>query len=253
MSSSSKKTSEKLGRSKRILFLMLTAVIASTLLGAPGIAQQNQERLLEKYVHRKEPLRIKAIKGKKGDVNISKKFLDDDDWLKGLSFSLENISEKTITYIGLELEFPRSDDVPPLVFPLIYGQGLLPDTETTVNSPPIKPGEEVVLSLSPTIYTELKQSLDQEKYSKSIKHAVIDLRTVIFDDGIMWRAGRLMKRDPNDSRRWISVEQALTRAAAPNTIPAGNRPGMGGNLQDSGYIAASSGLIVVGRYHVLHF
>lgn len=211
---------------KRVLVFVALLMTVPALLATHSFAQQEKERLLERYVHQKEPLRIKAIKGKKGMINISKKFLDDDDWLKGLSISLENISEKSITYIQLEIEFPRPDDVPPLVFPVVYGQGLLPDSESTVKSPAIKPGEEVVLSLSQEAYAVLKQSLDEEKYSKSIKHAIVDLRSVIFDDGIMWRAGRLMKRDPNDPRRWISINRTPEAAAAPNNSPAGNRPGI---------------------------
>src|SRR5207253_931387 len=132
------------------LFILLS--LTGTLLIAHVIAQQDQERFLEKYVHRNEPLRIKAIKGKKGTINISKKFLDDDDWLKSLSFSLENISDK------------------------------------------------------------------------NIKHAVIDIATVIFDDGLMWRAGRLMKRDPNNPRRWIPIDRLPQPSSYFNVDPAGKSP-----------------------------
>ena len=192
-------------------------MIASTLLTARSTAQQSQERLLEKYIHRKEPVRIKAIKRKRGDANVGKKFLDDDDWLKGLSFNLENISGKNITYIQLELEFPRSDDVPPLVFPIIYGQGPLSDGSLPAStSAPIKPGEEVVLSLSDQVYAALQQVLEGQKYSKSIKHVILDIRAVLFDDGLMWRAGRLMRRDPADPTRWISVDRMSESGSTPN-------------------------------------
>src|ERR1700750_126902 len=108
------------GSSKVTTIFVALAMLASTLLTVNSMAQQDQERLLEKQVHQKEPLRIKAIQGKKGDVFVSKKYLDDDDWLKGLSFHLENISDKNIVFIQFEVEFPRSDDVLPLVFGLQY-------------------------------------------------------------------------------------------------------------------------------------
>lgn len=186
---------------KRFWWLFILLSLTGTLLTAHVIAQQDQERFLEKYAHRNEPLRIKAIKGKKGTININKKFLDDDDWLKSLYFSLENISDKNITYIQLELEFPRSDTIPPFVFDIEYGHW--PSLEGSIpvdTPPPIKPGEEIVLSFSASEYAELQKLLEGQKYPKNIKHAVIDITTVIFDDGLMWRAGRLMKRDPNNPK-----------------------------------------------------
>ncbi|HKC62075.1 MAG TPA: hypothetical protein VKB86_00450, partial [Pyrinomonadaceae bacterium] len=197
------------GGSKGILiFVALAMLLASTtLLAINSTAQQDQERLLEKQVHQKEPLRIKAIKGKKGDVLISKKFLDDDDWLKGLTFRLENISDKNIVFVQLEVEFPRTDEVPPLVFPLQYGAGLLPNDSSTANPvTPIRPGEDVVLTLSDASYEVLQHLWGDMKYPKSIKHAILDIEMVIFDDGIMWQGGRLMKRDPDNPRHWIGIE-----------------------------------------------
>jgi hypothetical protein len=207
MSSLSNLIAKISGSSKGILIFVALAMLASTLLAVNSTAQQDQERLLEKQVHQKEPLRIKAIKGKKGDVNISKKFLDDNDWLKGLTFRLENISDKNIVFVRLEVEFPRSDDVPPLVFDLQYGAGLLPNDSPPANPViPIKPGEDVVLSLSDADYEALQHLLGGLKYPQSIKHAILDINMVIFDDGIMWNIGRLMKRDPNNPRHWRGIE-----------------------------------------------
>jgi hypothetical protein len=210
--------------SKSILSFMTVLMLAGILLTGHSTAQQGQERLLEKQVHQKEPLRIKAIKGKKGDVLISKKFQDGNDWLNGLTFQLENISDKNITFVQLEVEFPRSDSVPPLVFPLEYGTGLSPNDPIPANPvPPIRPGEDVVLSITDAHYEPLQGLLGDMKYSKSVKHAILDIRTVIFDDGVMWRAGRLMKRDPNDARKWIGINSVSSLGSAPDATLGGRK------------------------------
>ena len=217
MPSRSKRIAKLSGNSKKVLTFVTVVMVAGLVLVVRGSsAQQPQERLLEKQVHEKEPLRIKAIKGKKGDILISKKFLDDSDWLKGLSFRLENISDKNIVFVQLEVEFPRSDDVPPLVFTLQYGAGLLPNDPSTAN--PIKPGEDVVLSFSDEDYGGLQHLLGEMKYPKSIGRAILNLHMVIFDDGIMWNAGRLMKRDPNNPRHWRGIENFPGIGSTPNEL-----------------------------------
>ena len=203
------------------IFLLLTSV----LLHARGVAPQNQERLLAKLSNRNEPLRIKTIKGKKGAINVGKKFLDDDEWLKGLSFNVENISEKNIIYIELELDFPKAnDDPPPLIFSVEYGLRPLLDGSLAADAPPpIKPGEEIELSLSDVEHTRLRKLLEKLGYPKSIKQAVFTIGMVIFDDLSMWSTGRLMRRDPNDPRRWVPLNRLTKTSPLPDLDFIGTR------------------------------
>jgi hypothetical protein len=180
-------------------------------------AQQDQERVLAKENNRNEPLRIKAVKGKRGAITPGRKFLDSDNWLKGLSFNLENISEKNIIYIELEMEFPKSDnDPPPLIHPLTYGYRPPLDSSIPADAPPpIKPGETIDLRLSDPEYARLQTELQTLKYPRSIKHAVFIIRFVVFDDGTMWDTGRLMRRDVNDPRRWVPLDRHNKTSSTP--------------------------------------
>lgn len=203
------------------IFLLLTSMLSS----ARGVVPQDQERMLAKLSNRNEPLRIKAIKGKKGAINVGKKFLDDDDWLKGLSFKVENISEKNIIHIELELDFPKAkDDQPPLLFSIEYGLMPLLDGTLAANAPPpIKPGEEIELSLSDSEHATLRKLLEELGYPKSIKQAVFSVGKVIFDDLLMWQTGRLMRRDPNDPRRWIPLNRLTKTSPLPDLNFIGTR------------------------------
>jgi hypothetical protein len=58
------------------------------------------------------------------------------------------------------------------------------------------------------------------KYPKSIKRVILDLDVVIFDDGIMWNMGSLMKRDPNNPRHWRGIQNFPDSGPTPNATPA---------------------------------
>src|SRR6185437_8722764 len=70
---------------------------------------QARERLIEKESWRSEPIRIVKLKTKVGTVELRKKFEDDDDWLKGFTATVQNVSEKAIARVVLRLDFPRPD------------------------------------------------------------------------------------------------------------------------------------------------
>lgn len=90
----------------RTLLLCLGLVITLTL--PLKAAAQEAERVVEKTSRRPTPLKIRVVKTKKGEVMLGKKFVDsDEDWFKGLSIVLENVSDKTVTYVGVGLLFPR--------------------------------------------------------------------------------------------------------------------------------------------------
>lgn len=206
--------------SKRAMICAVVLTCAVVLPIVHSLAQQDRERVLEKYIHRKEPVRIKSIRGRKGEINLNKKFVDDDEWLRELSFRLENISGKNITCVQLELEFPRGDNIPPLTFPVMYGNWPQADGSPPPDAPPvIRPGEEVFINLSEANYAALQNALVDLKYSRSVKHAILDIRTVIFDDLTIWRAGRFMRRDPTDPNWWVPVESLTGRVPAPRTAP----------------------------------
>ncbi|MGB7923421.1 MAG: hypothetical protein WCF57_09270 [Pyrinomonadaceae bacterium] len=204
---------------KGLCWLITILLVSSILFTAHGVAQQDQERFLLRERNQDEPLRIKAINGKKGAITIGKKFLDDDDWLQGLSFNVENISGRNIIYIEIELDFPKSnDDPPPLVYPIEYGYMPLLDGSLAANAPtPIKPGETLDLRLSDSEYATLLKVLEKLGYPKSIRQAVFTIRHVIFDDLLMWSTGRLMRRDPDDPRRWVPIDRP-TKASSTSKV-----------------------------------
>lgn len=209
-----------------LIRLSIISIFLITLLSVPGIAQQTQgqtvnaeERVVEKLSRKPAPLKIKVVKTKKGEFTSGQKFIDGEDWFRGLSVVLQNISGKTITYIRAGFLFPRrSGEVgkdPPLYKSLSYGHHPDAPDEAVLNIPPLalKPGERIVITLSDSDYSEVTTNLKRLEYTHTIKAIKFNLEEIYFDDGTGWAAGTWFRRDPNKSGNYIREKEPFSDAS----------------------------------------
>lgn len=196
----------------KTLLLCLTLLINLTL--PLKAAAQEAERVVEKTSRRPTPLKVKVVKTKKGEVALGKKFVDsDEDWFKGLSIVLENVSGKTVTYVGAGFLFPRQDgDVgkaPPLYRELRYG--VHPEAPEAVavrtQALALRPGEKITVALLDPDYFEVREDLSQLEYPHSIKAIKFHLVEVYFDDGSSWGVGTWFSPHANKMRSAIREQQ----------------------------------------------
>ncbi|HEX8187844.1 MAG TPA: hypothetical protein VF586_05810, partial [Pyrinomonadaceae bacterium] len=81
-----------------VLTLGLVSVLAAALHGTTSASfRQRGEKVLRKYAHRYPVAELVALKVKGAHVPFGQKVTADDDWLRGLTFSVKNTSEKPIT------------------------------------------------------------------------------------------------------------------------------------------------------------
>lgn len=200
-------------------------LIAITFLGILGFfnlqpptveaAIQGQDRIIEKPSSSKEPVKIRAVKAKKGEIKLGEKFVGPEDWFNGLTIDVENIADKAITHISILMLFPRPHDheaaeEPPFGESLKYGLSpYAPITSIAVSNQvqPIQPGGSINLTLSEELYVIVKQFLKKNKYPASIKKIELSIEDIGFIDGTAWRAGQLWRRDPSNPEKWVPVEQ----------------------------------------------
>lgn len=190
----------------RSLFISATVVLGS--LVAPFFIQaQSNERVINLYHWRNEPLKIHSIKVKDKEIKPGEKFVDEeDDWFRDLAVEVENISDKTIVHLDLVLSFPKTLEItkPPAVDSIWYGSYQWQFTgEKVINlsQPPIKPGEKATVKLID--YQATRNLLDFVGYNKSLKEFRIGINSAFFDDDTRWVSGIIMIRDPSESKRWI--------------------------------------------------
>lgn len=204
----------KFTRNKTLL-LCLALLINLTL--ALRAAAQESERVVEKTSRKPTPLKVKVIKTKKAEVSLGKKFVDgDEDWFKVLSIVLENISGKTVTYVGVGFLFPRQvEDVgkaPPLYKSLFYGHHPNAPSEVTAKVQPLslKPGETITVKVSEPDYFEIRNNLARLQYADNIKTIKFNLQEVYFDDGSGWVAGTWLPHAQNRPISYFREPQPAT-------------------------------------------
>jgi hypothetical protein len=193
-----------------------TILLLMMLLPAYAIAQQTQgqivngkERSVENLRRKPTPFKVKNIKTKKGEFLLGQKLVDADDWFNGLSVVLENISGKTVIYIGAGFLFPGQGGEDgkslPLYKSLSYGHHPSAPGEAVANTQPLalKPGERFTVTLSGIDYEEVITNLKQLKYSQSIKSIKFNLMEVYFSDGTGWEGGTWLDHYPSERNSTI--------------------------------------------------
>jgi hypothetical protein len=195
---------------KRFSLVVIVTVSAGMLLPSVGVAQQEKERVITNQQKRNDPVKVTLVKTKKGIVKAGKGFAGDDEWFKGLTIRLGNFSGKTITYISIELSFPRDEtqkQKPPLSYPISYGRIYtdLNDPSLTDEFRPIPAGDIISITLSDTHYGSIKSTLAQIEYPTSIKKIRLRVEEVQFEDGMVWTAGAWFRRDLNNPRNLILI------------------------------------------------
>lgn len=181
---------------------------------------QNQDRMVRDLSDKLCPVRIRLIKTKKRTIRSNEEFSDDDDWLQGLSVRVKNYSDKTVTYVGLQLTFRKTDDQPTgllAVFPLDYGfDPLWLEPGDPVRNPtvkPIPPGEEAEIVLSDALHDELKAFLARTGYFPNHRRLDLDIAVAGFSDETMWNLRKWFQRDPTQLKKplpgWRLLDDAL--------------------------------------------
>lgn len=175
-----------------------------------------KERVVENLRRRPTPFKVKNIKTKKGEFFLGQKLVDEDDWFNGLSVVLENVSGKTVIYIGAGFLFPGqpggSGKSPPLYKSLTYGHHPNAPEEASLNTKPLelKPGETFVVTLSNADYNEVTTNLRRLEHPQNIRAIKFNLMEVYFSDGTGWPGGTRRDRYPQDRNSNIREEQPIS-------------------------------------------
>lgn len=188
-----------------ILMLTLTVSLIARFDGseASNVMQGEHEKVLKKGAHRNPVTDLVNVKVKGTPVAFGRKISAGDEWLKGLTVEVKNISTKPIIYFELQVRLfgEKGDEEaigkPPFVYPLSYGDYHYNDP----SQPPapayqaIAPGGSVDIALTDEAYDSLIGTLSAAAYPLTLKHAELSVTDVIFADGTRWYKGMQLKRD----------------------------------------------------------
>ena len=189
--------------------VVLLGIVWSGLMLFPIIAMgQAPLRLIDKLSWRSEPIKIQKIRTAGVNVvELGKRFSAEDEWLKGLTVTVENVSTQAIARVELNLTFPRaqgtSAEVPIYVMSMSYG--LDPSDPAYAKSQiPAMPGETIEIKLLDANFPFIKPDLARLGYPENVSHARLLVESVTFLDGSTWAGDQILFPDPKNPTRKIN-------------------------------------------------
>ncbi len=136
------------------------------------------------------------------------KIKGDDDWLRGISFTLKNVSDQPISYVNIGFKFPLPNGF--VVYGLPYGVDSPHGESRKQSSPPaIEPGQTIDLVLTKQQYQVFLNVLSQAKAPRAFDIAAFYVQTVCFENqpDVIWEYGYLKRRNPNEIGRFDVYEK----------------------------------------------
>jgi hypothetical protein len=190
----------------------LVVLLAFLMFRVTGFAQ-GVERMIDKVSWRNEPIQMVKLKTKNKSIALGRKFSEDDDWLRGLTVTVQNVSNKAIARIDIQLSFPRpAGGTSPETAIYIIGMGYGKDPVNVAANEVLKvvlPGETVDVKLLEVNVPSIKEDLEKLGYEQPIKHAQVMIRSVIFVDGSEWAGDYILYPNPNNPRQKINPKLPL--------------------------------------------
>jgi hypothetical protein len=149
------------------------------------------------------PVEIVSTRLNGNEILPGDKIQGNDEWLRGVSFTLKNISDKPIAYVNIGIEFPLPNGF--VMYSLPYGVNLSRDEPRRESSPPpLQPGQTVDLVLTEKRYQSFLYVLAQANAPSSFDIAPYYVDTVCFENqpDVIWQGGFLKRRNPTEIGRF---------------------------------------------------
>jgi hypothetical protein len=219
MSDNEEITSRLMSRLSRSVYFscLLIVFIFLALFLEPNVSSQQgflKTRLIdEKYSYADCPVKIIEVENIGHKLDLHKTFSDSDDWLNGLTVRVKNVSDKTVTHVGIKITFDRpknQSDQPRASWDIWYGVSpFYFKTGEPLPSPSvrlIRPGETELIFLTETDYKAMCDFLKEVGFPTSITSVHISVYTIGFEDGTAW-GGQLYRRDPRSPGGWKPADK----------------------------------------------
>ena len=142
-----------------------------------------------------EPIQLLEISVQGRAITCGQPFIADDDWLRGLTFKIKNLSGKTIKLVRIYFIVPEAkfkDSA--LGFSIEYGKETIDGVKLVYGSERLQPGAEAELIFGITAYNHYRDLLAKEGSSPDFTKVFIGMTYVRFDDGMVWDGQRLPLR-----------------------------------------------------------
>lgn len=222
--SSHKSTTTRLGLIATTLILVCVAVLGMSAwpLRSGRVSAQEGEKVIKQVTTPDDPLKIDAVKSKKREITLSEKFSADGEWLRGLTVTFKNDSDKDVSHVSAALLFKHDDGSPLYTFYLTFGPSPFSaqDYAKRDRSKVYKRKQSFDLVLSDEKFSHIKAVLTSLGYPNGTKEVEIWINEVGFDDGDAWHGGKMFRRSLGNPEQLEPIGRAGERGGSPFYIKA---------------------------------
>lgn len=193
-------------------FLRLVSVLTLLAAASSSIAAQViKARQLTPYhdlATIQMPVEIASIRLAGKEVRPGEKITGDDNWLRGVTFTVKNVSDEPLSYVNIGFRFPLPNGFV-VVSAFTYGFDPSSGAFRKESLPPaIEPGKSVDLVLTKERYDTFLHVLTQANAPHSFETAPYFVMRVCFENqpDIIWEHGFLKRRNAIDSLKFDVVQ-----------------------------------------------
>lgn len=167
--------------------------------------RKSDDRQINKFDYGAEPVEVVAVKTAKREIVLGKTFERKEDWLKDFSITFKNISDKSIKYFKIALDFPETKSTGSVLrFPLEYGNRSKFGVRASYDKR-VQPGESFELMLSDEKFNSLKSIIGRRQELDSLTKIDLFIEFVLFDDGMAWSGGYFMQPDSKNPNSFYPI------------------------------------------------
>lgn len=176
------------------LIVFVTAFCVAGLL-IRNVNSQSKEIIVEKK-RVDQPVIIAQIQTKNIKSDLRKSFAKSATWYEGLEIKIENVSEKPISYLSLELIFKISKNIVAKSEEdsLPFGQTIKYGGKDNPTEVKIAPKETATITLDKVHYETLNSYLLSLGYPENFDGVEIEVKEIIFTDNSVWFKGVWSKK-----------------------------------------------------------
>lgn len=191
-------------RAKAFLFCIYCLTVVGTSAWATSkVVGLNQvaQNVVEYHPMPNQPVELVSIVVANKDIKFNESFVDGEEWLKNLSFTIKNTYNNPITYVELYLTFPETRATGNLMlYPLKFGKSKRSRVQLEDPEEFLLPNSVATLKFSPNRYSRLKDFLEKRHAITSLHKITIQVADVEFADDTYWFGGSWFRIDPNTKK-----------------------------------------------------
>ena len=174
-------------------------------------AQQGQRKSVAEAFGTNPQLKISKLRIGSEPREFGEEFDEADDWTRRLSFEIDSLAAKPITFVQINLKFPDTLSTGNImVYPILLGNR--PGASQVVSDNPLyfKPGDKMKIDVAKD-YNQLEKFIRVRHSMKDIRKVELEIGFIGFEDGTAWAAGDFLQPDPNNPRRYINVGRTFPK------------------------------------------